>query len=296
MSRRVWALPFVLLTLPARAQTLTPIASLEDARAMCASADPARFYTVTLPARGFTLAPYDAPRARLAVDASRGLRAAEEGALELVLHHIAGLGAGREGDLDIAIPTSAADAAALRAAHARGELGLKLTFQLAQPGDGSAVCAAVVRADGEGMRAAVEPAAFEILRDGAPLASGESSRFGAARESARPAAVAAPRVVVSPPMLTSAGGRASPRVARTASALAPRLLDCYRQGLSDDPTLRGPFVAGLDLAADGRVTSARAELDGLGAPAVAGCVLRVVRAARFPSGADRLSIPIRFSD
>ena len=50
------------------------------------------------------------------------------------------------------------------------------------------------------------------------------------------------------------------------------------------------------MSADGRVASARAELDGIGDPAVTGCVLRLVRAARFPAGGGRFSIPMTFTD
>jgi hypothetical protein len=97
-------------------------------------------------------------------------------------------------------------------------------------------------------------------------------------------------------MLTAAGGRAPAKFAKAASALSPRLLECYRRGLDGDPTLRGPFVAAVDTSADGRVTSARAELDGIGDPAVTGCVLRLVRATRFPASGGRFSIPMTFTD
>jgi hypothetical protein len=286
----------------AHGQPAPSLATVDDVLNMCASViegtigrDDAltRVYSVTLPAAGFAVAAYDARRARILVDAGRGFRG-DGGRFELVLHDLTGTSAGRE-TFELAIPAAADEAAALQAAHARGELGLQLAFQLAAPADGQ-VCAAVHRAAGDGVRVAIEPLAFAVTRRGERVASGESPRMTAMRESASPPVVVAPRVVVAAPMLTAAGGRASTRVAKTASGLAPRLLECYRLGLALEPTLRGPLVAGVDLGPDGRVTAARAEIDGLGAPEVTSCVLRVVRAARFPGTRERLSIPMRFTD
>ncbi len=296
--RRLLVVAGVAVAAGAQGETLTPVATLEDARAVCANADATRHYRMGIPSKGFHLAPYDRSRARLAVDVARGVRG-EDGAVELVPHHIAGL-VQRSGGLDVALPVDAHEAPVLAAAHARGELGLRLIFQLAAPADGSAVCAELQSAAREGLRIAIEPLAFEITRGGARIASGETPQWTAARDRqitpASVSSVESPRVVVSPPMLTSAGGKASGKVARIASALAPRLVDCYRLGLDEEPGLRGPFVAGVEVAADGQVVSARAELDGLGVPQVTTCVLRHVRAARFPAGTARLSIPMRFTD
>jgi hypothetical protein len=239
----------------------------------------------------FTLAEYEAATARLAIDGARGFRA-RDGSFEMVLHALVG-GVPPAGALTMAVPASATEAEDLRRAHARGELELTLWYQVASPPDGGDVCATVRSTRGDGIRIAIEPLAFELSRKGERIASGESARFAALTD---PGPVVEPRVVVSRPMLTAENGRAPQAAARAASALEPGLLACYRRGLAGEPALRGSLVAGVELAADGRVKQARAELDALGAPEVTSCVLAAVRTARFPRGSARLSIPIRFTD
>jgi len=288
----------------ARAEVRERVATGEDARAVCASVDVdapgraealGRVYTARWGARGFALGAYDAARARLAVDGGRALRS-EDGSFEIVLYHIAG-GRRPEGALELAFPASPAEAAETQRAQLLGELELTLWFQVAAPTDGSASCATVASTRGDGLRLAVEPLAFELSRRGERLASGESPRFASAGEvESELGPVREPRVVVAPPVLTEENGRAPAAAARVARGLAPGALGCYRRGLAAEPSLRGAFVAGLDIGADGRVLQARAELDGLGAPEVTGCVLKLVRAARFPRGAERISIPMKFGD
>jgi hypothetical protein len=280
-----------------RSEGLERIANAAEVGALCAEVAAAgaeaqaRLRRTQLASRSFALAAYDARAAKVAIDARRGFRAAD-GSFEMVLHHLAG-GRPPAGALELAVPATAAEGEELRGAHARGELELSLWFHVATPADGSDVCATVRSSRGDGVRIAIEPLAFELTRRGERIASGESARFAALAD---PGPVTDPRVVVAAPVLTSENGRAPRAAARAASALGPELLGCYRRGLAGDPSLRGSLVAGVDVGADGRVVRARAELDGLGAPAVTGCVLAVVRGARFPRGPERISIPMQFGE
>jgi hypothetical protein len=292
-----WRLVAGLLALSPNAFADT-MSSAADVRALCAAlaeTGPGRadvlgaVYAIALPATGFALAPYDAGRGRLPIDGARGFRG---DGYELTLYGLITRAAPR-GALDLAVPATAADARALAGAHEQGALRLTLWFVPAQP-EGGPTCAVVHRVADDGVRMAIEPLAFELSRGDERVASGETARFAALRDEETPPPVRKPRVVVAPALLTSAGGRAPAKLARVASALEPRLLGCYRIGLAAQPALRGSFVAGVDIAADGHVAVARAELDGLGAPALASCVLAEVRAAHFPKGPERLSIPIRF--
>jgi hypothetical protein len=279
---------------PVRGQGVIHLATAGDVTSACAARAPGSVYSVALGSRGFAFEPYDAARARLRLDVRRGLRG-DAGAFELVFHHIAGLEDGRE-SLELAVPLSIDEAGVILGDHARGAIGLRLTFELSGPADGSAVCATVHRGDREGIRAAIEPLAFELTRGGERLASGASPRFLAQQEAAKPRPVATPAVSIATPVMTVVGGPASRKVARAASALAPRLLDCYRIGLAGNPALRGAMAVGIELSAGGRVASANVELDGIDDQQVTGCVLRLVKTARFPGGSGRVSIPIRFSD
>jgi hypothetical protein len=283
---------------PAAADTL---ASATDVRAICDAVAPdakdrtealGTAYTLVLPSKSFRLVPYDAGLGRAGVDTVRGFRG--EG-WELMLHGLIG-GRTPPGALDIAFPASTSESRDLAAAHSAGRLTLLLVFQPAKPEASGAVCARTHTADSDGVRLAVEPLAFELRRGDERIASGQTARYEALREEAAPGPVTAPRVVVQTPMrLGAARSRAPEAMARAASQLTPKLLDCYKQVLATEPSLRGSFVVGVEIAADGKVTAARAELDSLRVPAMSSCILAEVRSARFPKGPDKLSIPIRFS-
>ena len=295
--RGLTVLPFLVAAAPAgAADTLIQAA---DVKAICDAVAPdaqnraaalAGVYTLTLPASAFLLLPYDSGRGRVSVDGARGFRGP---GWELTLHGLAG-GRGPANALELAFPATAAEGKDLDTAHKAGRVSLVLVFQPATSTDGAPICATMHTVDSDGVRLAVEPLAFELRRGDERIASGESARYSALREEAAPGPVTSPKVVVQPAMRTTAGGRAAPAMAKAATALTAKLLGCYRQGLRAEPTLRGSLVAGVDVGADGRVAAVRAEIDGLGAPAVTGCVLAEVRAARFPRGPERLSIPIRF--
>jgi len=267
-----------------------------DVRAICDAVAPdaagrrealAGVYSLTFPSSAFRLLPYDRGRGRVAVDGAWGFRG---DGWELVLHDLAG-GRPPAGALDLAFPSTPGEGGALAAAHQAGQLSLVVWFQ---PAAAEPPCAVVHSVASDGVRMAIEPLAFELRKGNERIASGESARYAAMREEVAPGPVVAPRVVVQPPLRTAAGGKAPAPMAKAASALAPKLLTCYRLGLAHEPGLRGSLVAGVDIGSDGRVSAARAEIDGLGAAEVTACVLAEMRAARFPRGPERLSIPIRF--
>jgi hypothetical protein len=151
----------------------------------------------------------------------------------------------------------------------------------------------VHRVKGEALRLGITPLAFALVRGKEQVASGETSAFAALRAADGP--VADPAVDVGTPVLTGESGNAPEAVARTARALAPRLLGCYKRGLAADPELRGTLVVGVATDGKGGVREARAEIDGLGEARVVACVVAQVKAARWSGGESlRFSFPVRF--
>jgi hypothetical protein len=245
-------------------------------------------YVMTLPSSAFGFQGFDAARGRLPFEPRFR---SSTGSYELVLHDL-----DPDGEsivpFDLAVPATSREAAALARQRRGGELALTLWFRLpAAPG--KAVCATVHSRDGAGVRLAVDPVGFHLSRRGQGIAAGQAPELAELRGAGAP--VGQPRVVVARPVLTRSRGHASEPVARAASALEPELLGCYKSGLAGEPALRGTLVVGVAVDGEGRVTEARAELDGLGAPGVTSCVVSRFRAARFPRAADRFSMPIRFS-
>ena len=267
--------------------------SAAAARAVCddigaggrkAAAVQAVVYVVTVDPGGFAFAPYDAKRARLGIDTASFV--GPDG-LELTLNDL--VSTPRPGGLEISVPATAAEADGM--ASKRSSISLDLWFRVAKLPEGRP-CAATHRGTVDGLRLAVEPLAFALRQGSQRVASGETPAFAALRAENGP--VLSPRVVVGATLRP--GGRAPAPVARVAETLKADFVVCYRRGLATDPALRGPLALGVEVAADGRVTEVRAEVDGLGAPEVVTCAMQAVRAARFPKGAARLSIPLRFSD
>jgi hypothetical protein len=248
----------------------------------------ATVYVMTVEPGGFAFQPYDAPRARLALDAVafRG-----SGGLELTPHDL--VGTTRPGGLDLSVPASAEEADALVRAQRGAALTLSLWFRIAHAAEGRP-CAVTHRGTYDGLRLAIEPLAFELRQGNARVASGETAAFASLRAEASP--VLEPRVVVGAPFRTDVRGKAPPAIARAAQMLERSLMTCYRRGLKSDPFLRGPLALGAEVSVDGRVTTAYAEVDGLGAPDVVTCAVETLRGARFPRGSTRLSIPVEFTD
>ena len=294
--RGLYALAAILPAAAAGADTVADevrLSSAAAARAVCddigaggrkAAAVQAVVYVVTVDPGGFAFAPYDAKRARLGIDTASFV--GPDG-LELTLNDL--VSTPRPGGLEISVPATAAEADAM--AGKRSSLSLDLWFRVAKLAEGRP-CAATHRGTVDGLRLAVEPIAFALRQGTQRVASGETPAFAALRAENGP--VLSPRVVVGATLRP--GGRAPAPVARVAETLKAEFVVCYRRGLATDPALRGPLALGVEVAADGRVTDVRAEVDGLGAPEVVTCAMQAVRGARFPKGAARLSIPLRFSD
>jgi hypothetical protein len=265
-----------------------------DVKALCAELHEgdaeaaAAVYTVALSSAWWSFAPYDGKRARLLVDTQKGFRS-PTGAWELAVIPPADNAA-----LALALPASGKEAAQLIRQGKAGELTLWLWFKPAALPKQSGACAEVRGGKGAGVRLGATLMAFALVRAGGePVASGETQAFAALRALDGP--IADPRVEVGKAVLTGEGGNAPDAVSKAAAALAPRLLDCYRRGLDADPELRGTLVVGVVSDATGRVTDARAEIDGLGAAPVSSCVVGKVKAARFPAGdALRFSFSLRF--
>src|SRR5262245_33158783 len=138
------------------------LASRDDVTALCSALagdittrDEAlgNIYVATVPADGYALLPYDAARARAAVDVKRGFRS-KVGAFELVEHDLTGgaRAAGATPALDMAVPASPAEAAELARGQRSGTLVLTIWFQIAHPEGPS--CAAVHQVDRDGVRLA----------------------------------------------------------------------------------------------------------------------------------------------
>jgi hypothetical protein len=273
-----------------------PLASAADVRALCAElrddGEAAQaIYVVAVPSTGFSFSSYDKKRARLAVDVSKGLRHAA-GQWELEATSASGV--------ELAVPVAPKEAARLVKEASAGRLLLWLWFRPARLAAQSLHCVGVRSVKGESLRLGVEPMAFALARPGGPsggavVAAGATAAFQALRDQSRAEVVA--RVDVGVVVRTDERGNAPDDVTRSARALAPELIVCYEQGLAKEPTLRGAVVLGLEIDVGGKVSSARAELDGLGAPEVTACVLGRVKSLRMPaSRAGRYSVPLRFGE
>ena len=191
----VWLVPAA-----ATAQTLPDevrLSSAAAARAVCedvaaggrkADAAARTVYVMTVEPGGFAFQPYDARRARLAVDAIsfRG-----PGGLELTLNDL--VGSSRSGGLELSIPASSDEAEGLVRAQRAAVLSLSLWFRVARVAEGRP-CAVTHKGTFDGLRLAVEPLAFELRQGHNLVASGETPAFAALRADASP--VIEPRVVV----------------------------------------------------------------------------------------------------
>src|SRR5262249_36033601 len=143
----------------------------EKARGVCADiagggarrdAALATIYVVSVDAAGFGFTPFDARRARLALDTA-SFRTQD--GIELPPHDR--VGPPEANGLDMPVPASATGADGMVSAYRAGSLGLELWFHMSRPSDGRAVCAVSHGGDvsGKGLRVAVEPMAFEVRRE-----------------------------------------------------------------------------------------------------------------------------------
>jgi hypothetical protein len=231
-------------------------------------------YRADIPAGGFAFGEYDYNEHRLPIDHSHPLRPAEGVELLSPLSP--------EEELDFQVAPDAAQS--IVRARASGKLHLRMKFRLAPSAELPDPC--VRLGGGRSLKVRIDPLQFELTVEGEPraLARAESPRYKDVMAELMP--VAAPRVQVQKTADLSDAG--------LLKALEGQLLGCYKAGLVKNARLRGSLVIGLALDREGRVESARPEIDAIGNEALVGCAMERVKAQRFPKGKPRLSIPVYF--
>ncbi len=231
-------------------------------------------YIADVPSGGFAFGEYDFDSKRLPVDLAKPLRA---------LDGIDLLPIASDDDMDFSLSPESAKAVVQQ--RAGGKLKLRVTFRLAATAELADPCVRI--GGGRTLRLRVEALALDIVgENGRALARVESSKYRDAIADLLP--VAKPRVEVPKTTeLTDAG---------FLKALEHDLLACYKQGLSKNARLRGSLVVGIALDREGRVESARKEIDAIGDDALVGCTLEHVKTQRFPKGKPHLSVPVYFKE
>jgi hypothetical protein len=231
-------------------------------------------YVAELPSNGFVFGEYDFDSKKLPVDLAKPLRA---------LDGIDLLPIANDDDMDFALSPESAKAVVQQ--RAAGKLKLRVTFRLAASAELADPCVRI--GGGRTLRLRVEALALELVgADGRALSRVESSKYRDAIADFLP--VAKPRVQV--PKTTELTDPAFLK------ALEHDLLGCYKQGLSKNARLRGSLVVGIALDKEGRVESARPEIDAIGDDALVGCTVEHVKTQRFPKGKPHLSVPVYFKE
>lgn len=94
-----------------------------------------------------------------------------------------------------------------------------------------------------------------------------------------------PKTLDAPPISTLQGGIPKELVAATLRTALPAIRNCYEKSLTSQPTLAGKLMTSFRIAADGSVDEAK-EAPGEGPPfpdpKVTECILKQIRALRFP--------------
>ena len=231
-------------------------------------------YVADVPSAGFTFGEYDFDSKKLPVDLAKPLRA---------LDGIDLLPIASEDDMDFALSPESAKAVVQQ--RSSGKLKLRVTFRLAATAELADPCVRI--GGGRTLRLRVEALAIDLVGpDGRSLARVESSHYRDAIADFLP--VAKPRVQVPKTTeLTDPGFLKS---------LEQNLLACYKQGLTKNARLRGSLVVGIALDKEGRVESARPEIDAIGDDALVGCTVDHVKTQRFPKGKPHLSVPVYFKE
>jgi len=231
-------------------------------------------YVVEVPGAGFAFGEYDFDSKRLPIELGKALRAIDGVDLLPVT---------TEDDMDFALAPEAAKS--IVQSRAGGKLRLRVTFRLAATAELADPC--VRLGGGRTLRLRVDPLALDLVgADGRAVSRVESSHYRDAIADFLP--VAKPRVQV-------------PKTAELTDpaflkALEHDLLACYKQGLTKNARLRGSLVVGIGLDKEGRVESARPEIDAIGDDALVGCAVEHVKTQRFPRGKPHLSVPLYFKE
>jgi hypothetical protein len=231
----------------------------------------AAVYTADIPAAGFTFGEYEYTDRRLPLDFNRPFRPAEG----------ADLLPRAEEDLEFQLPPDQAQS--IVRARSAGRLKLRVAFRIATSAELPDPC--VRLGGGRTLRVRIDPLAFDLLSpEGRALGHVESARYKEAIAELTP--VARPRVQVA-----KTAEIAEPALVK---ALESQLLGCYKAGLAKNARLRGSLVVGVGVDKEGRVESARPEIDAIGDESVVGCTMERFKAQRFPRGRPHYSVPIYF--
>jgi len=104
------------------------------------------------------------------------------------------------------------------------------------------------------------------------------------------------QVAVSSGAGTGSGGLTQEQIRRVVMAHVGALLACYESEAQRNPNLKGGLSVAWQIAPEGNVTGASLASSTLGNPRVEGCVVRQVKAWRFPSSAKAsdVSWPFKF--
>jgi hypothetical protein len=95
---------------------------------------------------------------------------------------------------------------------------------------------------------------------------------------------------------TGGGGLSQEQIRRVVMAHLGALRACYESEAERNPNLRGGVTVEWQIAPEGAVSGATLGGSSLGSARVEGCVVRQVKAWRFPSSAapSRVSWPFKF--
>lgn len=238
----------------------------------------ASVFTMDLPPATWGFREYEFDAQRLEVDTTRTFRLGEGVDLSSV--------PADADDLAFAVQPQVADQ--LVKERAKGKLGFRMTFRLAQH-DLSGGDPCVRMSGGRIVKLRIDPmgAALMGLDGRVRYVAGA----GAPREGTD---VQRPLVRLGRPTIQG-NGRNADQVLEAAAALEPVLLSCYEAGLQGNKGLRGSLVLGLNVNGEGRIDRVRTEIDALGDETVSSCALAKLRGATgFPRKSAAVSLPIFF--
>jgi hypothetical protein len=292
MSRPGWTLVVLSLVCAATAQAADVVpgqiglGGADDVKSVCGELKVPRapaageIYMVTVPAQGFTFAPYDGKRARLMVDTRLPLRGQ---GFELALVPPA-----KGSAFELAMPATPAEAARLAKDAGSGVLALRVWFRPAPlRARTNQRCMDVFDAGGGRQRMGGVALAFTLLRGSEELGGGDSAEIATLRASVAPTSGSG-AVEVGAAVLADDDGNAPASISRAARAQLGALKACA----SSSPA--GTLVVGLATDKAGNVLEAKVQLDGVGDAQLAQCTLSALRSARFPKLALRFSVPVAY--
>ncbi len=246
-----------------------------------------KIFVVDIPAETYEFLDYDMDAQELEIDTSSGLRA-HEGRSVLVLRH-------HESLLASVPPERARELAEI---HQRGRLVLRIGFVLHSPSAESSPCSQVGDHTAP-TRVQVEVGFFELRRGSSEMllrveAFGSGGDSGVVVRGPRITPGAGPAVTLATPSVIADGNLDELFTGSSSHRFRQSLLECYRSRLETRPGIEGTIVVQLSVSR-GQLRSSHLEIDSLGDPGIASCVLHQVRRFPYPSGVGgAISLPIRF--